>query len=348
MNKISTPGRICLFGEHQDYLQLPVIAAAINRRVVVSFEERKDKQVFLDLPDMQLLDSFHLDSSETYRHKRDYFKSAVNVLRKEGYNIEKGLSAIVNGNIPINSGTSSSSALVVSWVATLLVANGYKFKAKEVADLAVKAEVLEFGEAGGIMDQYSTALGDMIFLNTVSRNVESLPVIKGTFVLGDSGLPKATQEVLLSNKKRILSAVSAAKKCNKNFGLKRGAYNPDWDLSDDQHKVLKATIRNRDITIEAKKMLQTKFNKRTFGRLLNEEHEILNKTYGLSPTKINDMLSAAMDAGAYGGKINGSGGGGCMFVYAPDHTEQVVKAIEEQGAKAYIIEIDKGVIYENE
>ena len=77
------------------------------------------------------------------------------------------------------------------------------------------------------MDQYSTALGDMIFLNTVSRNVESLPVIKGTFVLGDSGLPKATQEVLLSNKKRILSAVSAAKKCNKKFGLKRGVYNPD-------------------------------------------------------------------------------------------------------------------------
>ena len=37
-----------------------------------------------------------------------------------------------------------------------------------------------------------------------------------------------------------------------------------------------------------------------------------------------------------------------MFVYAPDHTEQVVKAIEEQGAKAYVIEIDKGVHYENE
>jgi galactokinase len=30
---VSTPGRICLFGEHQDYLGLPIIAAGISRRV---------------------------------------------------------------------------------------------------------------------------------------------------------------------------------------------------------------------------------------------------------------------------------------------------------------------------
>ena len=30
------PGRICLFGDHQDYLGLPIIACAINRFVEVS------------------------------------------------------------------------------------------------------------------------------------------------------------------------------------------------------------------------------------------------------------------------------------------------------------------------
>ena len=36
MNKVilsEAPGRICLFGDHQDYLQLPVIACAINRKL---------------------------------------------------------------------------------------------------------------------------------------------------------------------------------------------------------------------------------------------------------------------------------------------------------------------------
>jgi len=30
--EINTPGRICFFGEHQDYLGLPVIAMAISLR----------------------------------------------------------------------------------------------------------------------------------------------------------------------------------------------------------------------------------------------------------------------------------------------------------------------------
>ena len=34
------PGRICLFGDHQDYLGLPIIACAINRFVEVSIFPR--------------------------------------------------------------------------------------------------------------------------------------------------------------------------------------------------------------------------------------------------------------------------------------------------------------------
>jgi galactokinase len=54
------------------------------------------------------------------------------------------------------------------------------------------------------------------------------------------------------------------------------------------------------------------------------------------------MLRAALDAGALGGKINGSGGGGCMFAYAPNNPGEVVEAIEKVGGKAYIITVDKG------
>ena len=54
------------------------------------------------------------------------------------------------------------------------------------------------------------------------------------------------------------------------------------------------------------------------------------------------MLSASLAAGAYGGKINGSGGGGCMFAYSPKNSEAVVRAIESVGGKAYIICKDEG------
>jgi len=43
-----------------------------------------------------------------------------------------------------------------------------------------------------------------------------------------------------------------------------------------------------------------------------------------------------------GGKINGSGGGGCMFAYAPTNPKLVAEAIERVGGKAYIIKSDEG------
>ena len=45
---------------------------------------------------------------------------------------------------------------------------------------------------------------------------------------------------------------------------------------------------------------------------------------------------------ALGGKINGSGGGGCMFAYVPQNPEKVVEAIEKTGGKAYIIHSEVG------
>jgi galactokinase len=42
---VSTPGKICLFGEHQDYLGLPVIAVGISRSVSITGERRQDKKI---------------------------------------------------------------------------------------------------------------------------------------------------------------------------------------------------------------------------------------------------------------------------------------------------------------
>ena len=39
--EVSTPGRICLFGEHQDYLGLPVIAMGISLRSIIKGQKRK-------------------------------------------------------------------------------------------------------------------------------------------------------------------------------------------------------------------------------------------------------------------------------------------------------------------
>ena len=61
----------------------------------------------------------------------------------------------------------------------------------------------------------------------------------------------------------------------------------------------------------------------------------------VSTPKIEAMMDAALNVGALGGKINGSGGG-CMFAYAPNNPEHVAEAIEKAGGKAYIVQQDEG------
>ena len=60
--EISTPGRICLFGEHQDYLGLPVIAMAISLRAKIIGEKRSDNQVIIYKPNLGETETFSLDA----------------------------------------------------------------------------------------------------------------------------------------------------------------------------------------------------------------------------------------------------------------------------------------------
>ena len=83
-------------------------------------------------------------------------------------------------------------------------------------------------------------------------------------------------------------------------------------------------------------------NKR-LGELLYEHHCHLRDGIGISTPKIERMLDAAMEAGALGGKVNGSGGGGTMFAYAPGRQEEVKAAIDAAGGRGMKITPRQGV-----
>ena len=83
-------------------------------------------------------------------------------------------------------------------------------------------------------------------------------------------------------------------------------------------------------------------NHKFIGELLSEHHTILRDVLQVSTPKIESMIDAAMDAGALGGKINGSGGGGCMFAYAPDQPEKLAEAVKKICGNTQIIHSDAG------
>ena len=87
---------------------------------------------------------------------------------------------------------------------------------------------------------------------------------------------------------------------------------------------------------------QTPLDHKRIGALLTEHQGILRDILKISTPKIDRMMDEALNAGALGGKINGSGGGGCMFAYAPENAERVAEAVGRAGGKAYIVMVDEG------
>lgn len=348
--KVSTPGRVCLFGEHQDYLQLPIVACAISLRISVEGSRRSDMLVNVNLPDISEEEIFSLSEPIIYTKERDYLKSSIKVLMKYGFTFSSGFDCVIHGQIPINAGTSSSSALIVSWINFLArMSDQSKILSDEqLAQLAYEAEVLEFSEPGGMMDHYSTSIGGVIAIDFFPEiKVTRLNKDLKTFVLGNSLQPKNTKYILAHVKEKIIFVEKTLKKIDSDFSLQTVKYEDLFlyskYLTDSQFRILKGTIINRDLTVIARNELARKNpDHRLIGKLLTEHHTVLRDMLGISTQKIEKMIDAALKAGAYGAKINGSGGGGCMFAYSPENPEKVKIAIENAGGEAFIVVPDKG------
>jgi len=354
--QISTPGRVCLFGEHQDYLNLPIIASAISLRISVAGRKVAKKSVLLHLPDIGREERFDLKPDLAYDNDRDYFKSSFNVLHRHGFTFSSGFECVVHGEIPINAGTSSSSALVVTWIKFLsMMSDQHRLLSpEEIAQFAYEAEVLEFSEPGGMMDQYSTSLGGVIYLESYPEiKVKKVPTSLGNFVLGNSGEPKDTKTILARVKDRTLKVVKELRRSFPDFSLQKVSMTEldmySKNLDREQIDLLRGTIKNRDITRRAIKVLETfPVDHKLVGQLINEHQEVLRDVLRISTPKIDRMIESSLEAGAYGAKINGSGGGGCMFAYAPENPGKVKEAIEKAGGEAFIIKVDEGTRVDKE
>lgn len=348
---MSAPGRLCLFGEHQDYLRLPVIACPFNARIRVQGRPRDDCAFHFDLPDIGSQDHLDANGELEYRRARDYLPSALNVLRREGLTVTRGYDIRVTSEIPMNAGCSSSSAFTVAWVAFLLATQDGELPhdPASIAKLGHRAEVVEFDEPGGMMDHYTTCLGGLLHIDTRDPiRCDPLPARPRGFVLGNSMQKKDTTGLLGSSRRAVTEGLAALKRAWPDFDLHttplEEAESHFQVLNAEQRRRVRANLVNRDLCQEGRRLLSDpQFDLQRLGELLTAHHEQLRDGLDVSTSKLERMLQAALEAGALGGKVNGSGGGGCMFAYAPGREEAVKEAIDAAGGTARIIALDEGI-----
>ncbi len=346
---VKAPARICLFGDHQDYLGLPVIACAIDKFINLKAKENDSRVFNIQMPDIGTQSILDLNDNFQKIERRNYFASAIRLLRRKGIKFEKGFDLEITGKIPINAGLSSSSALSAAWLIFLLKSRNMDIKCKDLAQMIYHAEVTEHGEPGGNMDQFSISFGGTQFIQT-RPPFEVMAIEKDVpgLIIANSGIEKKTLDVLKYAKQKGQEAMEVAQKKIPNFDPFKASFqdvkNHLMFFNSEEQNFLTSSVLNHDITRSA--ILELKAEKvdwEKLGALMTKHHWVLSKNLNVSPKEIDDIVVAALQAGALGAKLVGSGGGGCVVAIAPRKEEEVMNAMLDAGAKeAFKVNISAG------
>lgn len=338
------PGRICLFGDHQDYLGLPIIATTINNEINLEATQNRNREFKIIKKDLGLLDvipiDFEFDSDE-----KDFFKIALNVLKDFECKPDIGYDINITSKIPINSGLSSSSALIVAWVNFLLnTFTDYEVTSNLLAEISYRIEVLEVGGSGGKMDQYTIAYGKTIYLDTKTDIIIPFNHKLCDMIVGVSNQSKDTQGLLKKLKENALKSIQIVKKHYNDFSF-TNIDNVDLNkclsfLDDNLKPFFRAALGNYRTTIKAKNEFQKdQLDIDKIADLINIHHSFLKNDLKITTREIDDMINIATDNGSIGSKIVGSGGGGSIICLSKDQScsLKIVNELKKYGVKNVFI-----------
>jgi N-acetylgalactosamine kinase len=188
---VRAPGRVNLLGEHTDYSGLPVLPMAIPREIICCSSKRKDKKVRVrNAKDLYEPFEFVLKRRISFSepgHWGNYVKAAFQGLVDHfgGTACLPGVDMLVDGNIPVAAGLSSSSALVIASALALLSHSHKEVEKKKLAEIMAVAERY-VGTQGGGMDHAACLLsepGKALKIDFFPLSVQPVDLVRGHSIL---------------------------------------------------------------------------------------------------------------------------------------------------------------------
>lgn len=179
-----SPGRINILGEHTDYNEGFVLPAAIDKNIYVAISKRADSEVHLfacDFNELFITDINKIKPAD--KQWPNYIVGVVDQLQKNGYHIG-GFNLVIDGDIPIGAGLSSSAAVECASLFALNAIFNLGLTKLQMAPLAQKAEHVYAGVHCGIMDQFASLFGKKehaIKLDCRSMQYEYIPANMGNY-----------------------------------------------------------------------------------------------------------------------------------------------------------------------
>jgi len=217
-------------------------------------------------------------------------------------------SVYVNSQLASSSGLGSSAAVTVATLAAINDEFGKKYRLEDIADMAFAIEKkVQKGRASPTDTTVSTFGGLVLITGTARRK---LPPQNFHLVVGNS--------MVQHNTARMVEMVARLRQKSPEI------CNPVLDAIG-------------SITLSAMHHMN---DPNRLGELMNMNHALL-EVLGVGHPQLSRLVLAARTAGAYGAKLTGAGGGGCMISICPKHLKsRVTGAIEACDSRAFSTSID--------
>ena len=181
------PGRVDLMGSHTDYNMGYVMTMTIDRDTWIAARSRTDNQVRIRSLNIAGESKFSLDK---IKHDQrvpwsNYVRGMAVVMQQAGYDLH-GFDGLIHSTVPFGSGLSSSAAIEMVTAVTFQQIGGFDLTPVEMAKLGQQAENNFVGVSTGILDQYSSAMGQTgsaIQLDCRHLTSEIVPIADGLQVV---------------------------------------------------------------------------------------------------------------------------------------------------------------------
>jgi len=321
---ILSPGRVNIIGEHTDYNLGLSINAAINKYIFIAGCENKTDYVEVFSKHLNDSNKFLLGdiTFDKNAHWINYIKGVLKEYIQHGHKIG-GFSMVVDGNLPIGAGISSSASLEVGVAKFIEELFNLKIDKRETVEYCNRAENSFVGVNCGLMDQFSVAYGKknyVIYLNFKDLSYEYIPFsLEDNLVLiintkeernlANTGYNKRRKEC--NDAVRLIAGIVK----NKNIkSLSDISLNLLYELEDKMDEKLFKRAKhfvteNNRVLLSKEYLLKGDIEK--LGRVLFESHNSLRYDYEVSTEKLDYLVDEMSKIkGIYGGRLMGAGFGG--------------------------------------
>jgi galactokinase len=333
------PGRVNVIGEHTDYtggLVMPTTTAAYTW---VAASPRTDRSVTVRSLDLEDEHSFDLDDIQRSTKPKwfDYIKGVAVLLEQKGRRLA-GASFVIDSEIPIGGGLSSSAALEVVFATAFLDLAGTTMPRTEIAQLCQRAEIEYAGVNCGVMDQIAIACchrGSAMLLDCRSLKSKQVQLPDGIrFLLTDSGVKHKLSEG--DYNQRTDECAEATRMLSNQFEGMKSLRDLSPDSLEDHRTRLGDRLyrRCRHVTSENKRVLEAyealgSGDFARLGELVSASHGSLRDDFEVSCVEVDSLVEIADSCeGVLGSRMVGAGFGGCVLsVTRADKLEQTMLQI---------------------